>query len=147
MMDALFVRPATLADAPRANAILYACLREYGIAPDRGELALLLHPAVVNLVAQIDEDLVGFGSMRPDGVSGGWLSKLFVDAEYRGQGAGKLLLSELVAEARARGWRRLRLSTRSVFREAIALYESSGWKRQTSTPVARGRDRTYFLDL
>jgi ribosomal protein S18 acetylase RimI-like enzyme len=147
MIDALFVRPATLADAPRANAILYASLRDYGIAPDRGEVAFTLRKPAFDLVAQIDEDIVGFASMRPDGADRGWISKLFVDAEYRGRGAGKLLLAELVTEARGRGWRRLRLSTRSVFREAIALYESSGWKREPSMAIARGRDRTYFLEL
>ena len=146
-IDSLFVRPATLADGPGADKILRECLLAYGVEPDPGEEALGLHPAVIDRVAQIDEELVGFASMRPNGDREGWVSKLFVDAEFRRLGVGRMLLGELEDEARARGWVRLGLSTRSVFREAIALYESRGWVRGPAKSRARGRDRTYYLDL
>ena len=147
--DEAFVRNATLADAPGADAILYTTLRLYGIEPDRGETAFVLREPAVDLVAQIDEELVGLASMRPDGHGGGWVSKLFVDADYRRLGVGRMLLDALVAEARKRGWKRLQLSTRRVFKEAIALYESSGWTRGPALPMGglRRRELTYFLDL
>jgi GNAT superfamily N-acetyltransferase len=151
MEDAPFVRTATLADAPRADQILYACLREHGIEPDPGEEALALHPACVDRVAQIGEELVGFASMLPhtgsDGQAEGWVNKLFVDSEYRRRGVAALLMTELEHEARARKWGRLGLSTRTVFREAIAFYESRGWIRGPARHHRHGRDRTYFLLL
>ncbi len=147
--DESFVRPATLADAPGADAILYAALRAYGITPDEGETAFALRRPVVDLVAQIDEELVGFASMRPDGDDAGWVSRLFVDADYRRLGVGTLLLETLVDEARARHWTRLGLSTRRVFKEAIALYEAAGWTRGPAlvSASARSRELTYYLDL
>jgi GNAT superfamily N-acetyltransferase len=145
--DAPFVRPATLADVPRAEEILHECLHAYGIDPDFDEHAFYLHPSMVERVAQIDEEIVGFASMRPDGDREGWISKLFVDAEYRRLGVARILLDDLEEEARMRGWRRLGLSTRNVFREAIALYESRGWIRGPAPMHHARRDRTYFFLL
>jgi GNAT superfamily N-acetyltransferase len=142
-----FVRPATFADGPRADQILYACLRAYGIKPDPNEEAFVLHPAAVERVAQIGEEIVGFASMHPHGSGEGWVNKLFVDATYRRRGVARLLMNDLEREARARGWNRLGLSTRTVFHEAIAFYESRGWIRGSGSSHRPGRDRTYFLLL
>jgi ribosomal protein S18 acetylase RimI-like enzyme len=145
-----FVRPATLADAPVANRILYSTLRSYAIKPDPGETAFSLRADAIERVAQIGEELVGFASMRErfeTEDNEGWLSKLFVDSAWRRRGAGRLLLDEMVTHARARGWVRLCLSTRSVFTEAIALYESYGFRRGPAPLRALGRNRTYVLTL
>jgi len=142
-----FVRPATIADAPRADAILHECLHAYGIEPDPGEEALALHPASVDRIAQIGEEIAGFALMLPHGDGEGWVAKLFVDSEYRRRGVATLLMNELEREARARGWRRLGLNTRTVFHEAIAFYESRGWIRGAAPAHRHGRDRSYFLLL
>jgi GNAT superfamily N-acetyltransferase len=76
----------------------------------------------------------------------GWVSKVFVDAKYRRRGAAKALMADIVREARARGYVRLGLQTRTIFREAIALYEGSGWTRGPS-PASGPCDRTYWLTL
>lgn len=146
-MDAPFVRDATVVDAPRADQILFTCLREHGIEPDDGEEALAMHPSCVDLVAQIGEEIVGFASMLPRGDGEGWVNKLFVDSEYRRRGVASLLMGELEREARERNWRRLGLNTRTVFRDAIAFYESRGWIRGPAPHHRHGRDRTYFLIL
>ncbi len=85
------------------------------------------------------------GSRRSQGEA--HLSKLFVAAEARGRGIGRALLAHAVAEARAFGMRRLDLETRSVFREAVGLYEATGWTRGPDLPPGHGPDRTYYLSL
>lgn len=52
-----------------------------------------------------------------------YLEDLFVDAAARGSGAGRALLDDLVALARARGWHRLYWHTDAGNARARALYD------------------------
>jgi ribosomal protein S18 acetylase RimI-like enzyme len=54
---------------------------------------------------------------------------VFVAKEARRRGAGRALLTAAHDAARARGFREVRLRTRVIFLEAIALYESDGYVR------------------
>jgi GNAT superfamily N-acetyltransferase len=144
-------RRATLADQPRAIDIVFNALRSYGLEPEPHGLdadVMRFGEAVdgsCELVVTVDGVVAGLSSLFPRADGLGWVSKVFVDAHFRRQGLATLLLSELMREARARGYRRLGLRTRTLFREAIALYERLGWTRG---PTPEGPcDRTYFLDL
>ena len=53
-VDAPFVRPATIADVPRAEEILHECLHAYGVEPELEEHAFFLHPAMVRLLLPRD---------------------------------------------------------------------------------------------
>ena len=55
----------------------------------------------------------------------------------QGRGLGRILLDHLIAEARARGCRRLHLEVRADDRRALALYRSAGFT------VVRRRARYY----
>ncbi len=56
------------------------------------------------------------------------LAKLTVAAEARGHGLGRRLTERAIAHARARGARRLVLSSNSRLTTAIALYEAMGFR-------------------
>jgi len=73
---------------------------------------------------------VGSVALSPRGEEIGWLSKLFVDAAYRGRGLGRRLLARAVDEARARGYRRMSLETGSMvfFEPARNLYRRYGFE-------------------
>lgn len=58
------------------------------------------------------------------------LSKMAVDAHFRGLGFGRLLLDAAIARARAAGARSIILETSSRLPEAIALYERAGFVRR-----------------
>jgi putative acetyltransferase len=75
------------------------------------------------------------------------LSTFFVEAAYRGRGIGRALLERAVTEARLQGCHSLLLETRSIFCEAIHLYESTGWKQLPAHPSAYGFDRRYLRSL
>ena len=98
-------------------------------------------------MAELDGKAVGSVALSPRGEGVAWLSKLFVDASYRGRGLGRALLDRAVAEARAGGYRRIDLETRTIYREAVHLYETTGWVRGPDLPPDHGPDRTYSLHL
>ncbi len=50
-----------------------------------------------------------------------------VDRAHRGQGIGRTLVTHLVAEARARGYRRVVIETNDDWSDAIGLYRACGF--------------------
>ena len=55
------------------------------------------------LVAEVDGRIVGFTDLEPDG----HIDRFFVHADFQGQGVGRAVLTEVVAEAVRLGVRRL----------------------------------------
>jgi ribosomal protein S18 acetylase RimI-like enzyme len=60
------------------------------------------------------------------------LSKMGVDENYRGLGAGRKLLDEAIAEYHRRGGRELFLESNSRLDRALGMYERAGFVRQAS---------------
>jgi GNAT superfamily N-acetyltransferase len=153
-LDSPIIRRATPDDGPPVRAFVFATLRSYGIEPDPDGLdadvmAFGMHGdgPIDELVAEVDGRVVGSVAVSPAEDGNGHLSKFFVDRAYRGRGLGRLLLAQAVEEARRRGYRRIELATRTAFREAVHLYEATGWRRGPDLPPEYGPDRTYSLDL
>jgi GNAT superfamily N-acetyltransferase len=74
------------------------------------------------------------------------MKRLYVRSEYRGKGIGKALVNAILSEARAIGYQRVRLDTLPQMKEAVALYQSLGFRpipayRYNPIPGAR------FLEL
>jgi putative acetyltransferase len=58
----------------------------------------------------------------------GEIKRMFVRPAARGRGIARLLLARLEVEARARGFRLLRLETGSLQPDARGLYERAGYR-------------------
>lgn len=150
----LTLRRATPADAAVAARIIAAALADYGLPfePEGRDADVATFggkPDHDDLVAEDDGGVIGVASVGPQGAEGvAWISKVFVSNSARRRGAGRMLLEAAHEAARARGFRDVGLRTRIVFREAIALYEASGYERRDDPArvVATG-DVVYYRSL
>jgi DNA-binding MarR family transcriptional regulator/N-acetylglutamate synthase-like GNAT family acetyltransferase len=70
------------------------------------------------------------------------LRLLLVEPEARGRGVGKRLVSECIAFARAKGYRKLVLWTQSNLETARAIYKAAGFQR-----TRQERHRSFGYDL
>jgi ribosomal protein S18 acetylase RimI-like enzyme len=101
-----------------------------GFDPAQSHVAVdaeLVPPAGLLLVARRGDAPVGCGALRFVDDRTAEVKRVWVDPAERGRGLARRLLSELEEHARQRGTRTLRLETNETLREAIALYQRSGY--------------------
>jgi N-acetylglutamate synthase-like GNAT family acetyltransferase len=102
-------------------------------------------------IVERDGEFAGCLGLTDEGDTG--VVRFFVlDPSVRGRGLGRLLLDELIAEARDLGFERLRLETFSLLRAAAHLYRFYGFEViEEDTRPRWGRDsityQHYELDL
>jgi putative acetyltransferase len=88
----------------------------------------LLAPEISFFVARQGDRIVGTGAVRRrDGY--GEIKRMYVDPALRGQRLGARLLARLEKTMRAQGVTLARLETGAAQREALRLYERSGYRR------------------
>lgn len=122
------LRGTEIADLLRAH--LAFCR---GASPPESTHALdldgLRAPAVTFWSAWEGADLIGCGALKEIDPAHGEIKSMHTAARHRGRGVGVAILNHIVAEARARGYRRLSLETGSMaaFAPARALYTGFGF--------------------
>jgi len=149
------IRPATTKDD---LAVARALFEEYaawlgvslcfqGFAAELASLpGLYAPPGGRLLLGWAANDAAGCAAMRPLGESVCEMKRLFVQPAFRGQGLGRMLAEEVVAEARAIGYAMMRLDTLPSMSAATRLYESLGFVRipaYYATPL----QETVFMEL
>lgn len=133
-------------DSPDASALVeeleahlasrYRSESRHGFSVER-----LVASGVPFFVARFDGAAAGCGGILfVDDPAGAYaeIKRMYVRAAYRGRGIGRQVLDRLIDEARARRVALLRLETGVDQVEAIALYESAGFRR--SPPFGPYRD-------
>lgn len=132
------LRRARPEDATDARRIIASALAEHAIAfePDGRDADVRFFGSREDhddFVAVLDGAVVGLVSVGPHGDPGvAWVSKLFVARDARRAGIGRSLLRAAHDAARARGYVRVGLRSRTVFREALALYASEGYALEST---------------
>ena len=121
-------------DAPDAVALieeldahlasLYAVESRHGFSVEK-----LLRDGVTFFVTRDEGRAAGCGGLMIVGDEYVEIKRMWVRPAFRGRGLGRLMLDHLVSHARARGLAVIRLETGIHQREAIALYERSGFRR------------------
>jgi putative acetyltransferase len=111
-------------DIDRVNRYFHPGLFEPELASLPGRYA---PPDGSLLLAYLDARPVGCVGMRDLGDGVCEMKRMFVAAEARGHGVGRKLVDHLVADARAAGYRVMRLDTSKHQYEAMALYQQVGF--------------------
>src|SRR3984893_5817665 len=85
-------------------------------------------PEGVVLIAWTAVEAVGIVAYRPLDHRICEMKRLYVLPRFRGTGLGRLLVEELVRDARSHGYRRMVLDTLPSMRPAQALYSAMGFR-------------------
>lgn len=119
---------------PEIRALLEEHLRNmYELSPPESvhalDLAALRRPEITFWTAWSDGALVGCGALKELDPAHGEVKSMRTASAYRRKGVGRAMLEHIIAEARARSYRRLSLETGSMdaFLPARRLYESFGF--------------------
>jgi len=103
---------------------LYPAKSRHGYSVEK-----LIAQAVAFFVLRDNGTPAGCGGIQLFGTDYGELKRMYVRAQFRGLGYGRLLLNHLADHARANGVGLLRLETGIHQAPAIRLYERAGFRR------------------
>jgi len=104
-----------------------------------GRLLLALHDGPADQDAPIG--CVGLRKLEEEICE---MKRLYVRPGFRNEGAGRTLAEKLIAEARAMDYKKMRLDTLPIMREAQALYRSLGFVETPPYIKNRTADALYF---
>lgn len=113
------------------------------------DLSGLQQPGITVWTVWLGEEVAGVGALKDLGGGTGELKSMRTAPAHLRKGVAAALLDHLIAEARARGYRRLSLETGrgATFDPAVALYRSRGFA--PGAPFADYEDSAYnqFMHL
>jgi GNAT superfamily N-acetyltransferase len=92
-------------------------------------------------VIRREDAYVGVGCLKRITTSVAEIQRMYVQPHVRGVGAGRLLLQQLLSDARAIGYEAVRLESLKFLSAAHALYKSAGFAE--ITPYAENSMRQY----
>lgn len=150
------LRRATNADCSAAYALVSAALVEFGLCPepsgtdaDLADFERHYFSRGGDFAVLVDETgrLVGTCGLLPLGDGAIELRKMYLSPAWRGRGQGRRLLEWAIQRSGAAGFRRLRLETAAVLKDAIALYERNGFRRDDAQLHTCRCDTAYVRDL
>ena len=129
------LRQATKHDDAAIWALISQVLASYGIRADKTTTDRDLADIAgyfsgengVFFVLLDGGTVIGTVALRRETQTCAELCRMYLAAEYRGQGLGRRLLTHATAEARNRGFQEIFPKTASVLKEAISLYTQAGF--------------------
>jgi putative acetyltransferase len=155
--NGFLVRQANNNDIETIKSVVFSVLREYGLAPSENGIDSDLADIETNynnnngyfgvITAAPDNKIVGtFGLYKVNDIDCE-IRKMYFLPEARGKGMGKKVLRLLITKALEKGFQNILLETNSVLKEAIGLYEKSGFKKVESAHLSERCDQAFRLEL
>jgi len=111
------------------------------VASDLQDESKFYPPAGRFYVIRHHDQYVGVGCLKRLGPDVAELQRMYVQPSFRGLGAGRLLLGQLLADARTMQFKSVRLESLKVLTAAHALYRSIGFR--DIDPYAENSMRAY----
>ena len=130
------IRPVRPTDRDRVASITADVWEGHDYLP-RVFDAWLADPGAWFQAAEVEGELVGVQRLRPIAPGVAWYEGLRVASSHRRQGLARAMLTAAAAQARGLGFRELRLATANP--DAIALFQSAGFRLLVAPRVWRGR--------
>ena len=100
----------------------------YGSSQDEFDQYNIMNGLDTVVIAYINETPVGCGCFKKFDTSSAELKRMFVDTNYRGQGIGSAVLTELENWAKEIKYSSMVLETGTVQQDAIKLYQKHGYQ-------------------
>jgi putative acetyltransferase len=128
------IRPIREDEIEAATRVIEAvCLEFFGQAPAEFEDMENIHLHYSGdigtfLVLTDGEEVVGTGAIRRLDENTCELKRMWFLKEYRGRGLGKQMAQMLLASARQKGYKRVRLDTSPKLEQAVGLYSRLGFR-------------------
>lgn len=150
------LRRACVEDSAACRALVSATLAEFGLRPDPCGTDADLADFDAHYFARggdfavlVDESgaIVGTCGLFPLEPTVVELRKMYLVPALRGRGQGRRLLDWALARARSLGFHRMTLETATVLKDAIALYERNGFRRDSAGAHSCRCDLAYARDL
>jgi putative acetyltransferase len=150
------LRPATNSDRAAIESLVFGVLAEYGLAPDPNGTDADLQDIETEYGRKggmfdvlMNENGLIVGSVALHATSGSTceIRKMYLASSARGKGLGRRLLEHALAEAKSLGFGRVELETASVLKEAIALYESYGFRKFCASHLSSRCDSAYYVNV
>jgi putative acetyltransferase len=147
-MKGLTIRRATNRDTKMIVSMVKEILGEFGLtySPEYSESDLnnieatyLSSGGLFEVIETESGQIIGTVGLYPLSETSIKLRKMYVKAEFRKLGLGKILLQRATNFASRKGYRELVLETVNSMKAAIALYERSGFKRVENQAAASPR--------
>lgn len=143
-------------DRHAAAGVIKTVLEEYGL-PWQPELAdrdvIEIESAYLLIggefwVVEENSTIVGTAAYQPISKAqcAVEIRKMYLLPRARGQGLGKYLLEELEKAIAIKDYQEIRIETASILKEAVALYERSGYQPTNDVETERC-DLAYFKSL
>lgn len=144
--DGFLLRPATNADGPAVQELIFSVLREFGLCPDpaatdadladiegsygprEGWFRVAVEPGSGRVVGSV--------ALLPRSAAVVELRKMYLLPGCRGRGLGRALLEAALAEARRAGYAEVVLETAAALEKAVRLYARAGFRKSDAAPHA-----------
>ncbi|MDR6680223.1 GNAT family N-acetyltransferase [Pseudomonas oryzihabitans] len=146
------IRKARPEDGVPIRKMVFRTFVEYRIAadPDDDDRDIMSFgvdkPGVLEFVSEFSGVPKGSAILTPDDNDTIKLTKFYLDKDFRGYGAGRAMLNLVVEQAAKLNYKKIYLRTRASYKEAVSLYESTGWIRGPDRP-GTGPERYYYRTL
>lgn len=149
------IRDASNADIPAIRELVFGVLTSYRLNPDPTGTDRDLDDVETNYFNGGGRFSVLEDKGRIIGSYGLWriddheceLRKMYLSADCRGKGFGKLLLDHALRSAEELGFRAVCLETASILKEAIALYVKFGFTPYRAAHLSARCDQAYRKEL